>query len=152
MRWSATSGLLIAAGYLAGPLGATGAVSTVLFIVAALVGARFFAAEAIEARQREAGTDYRGRIAVSLGVDEHALAVTVADNGIGLPKDRERIVEPYVTTREKGTGLGLAIVNKIVEEHGGDMIFAPRPEGGTSVTLRFARAPQRSPASAGHVS
>ena len=110
------------------------------------------AAEAIEARQREAGPDYRGRIAVSLAVDEHALAVTVADNGIGLPKDRERIVEPYVTTREKGTGLGLAIVNKIVEEHGGDMIFAPRPEGGTSVTLRFARAPQRSPASAGHVS
>ncbi len=110
------------------------------------------AAEAIEARQREAGPDYRGRIAVSLAVDEHALAVTVADNGIGLPKDRERIVEPYVTTREKGTGLGLAIVNKIVEEHGGDMIFSPRPEGGTSVTLRFARAPQRSPASAGHVS
>ena len=69
------------------------------------------------------------------------------DNGIGLPQDRERIVEPYVTTREKGTGLGLAIVNKIVEEHGGDMTFANasdanmRGETGTRVTLRFARDP-----------
>ncbi len=58
--------------------------------------------------------------------DDETFTVTVEDNGIGLPQDRERIVEPYVTTREKGTGLGLAIVNKIVEEHGGDMTFAPR--------------------------
>jgi two-component system nitrogen regulation sensor histidine kinase NtrY len=67
------------------------------------------------------------------------LIVTVKDNGIGLPKDRERIVEPYVTTREKGTGLGLAIVNKIVEEHGGEMAFTTAAAGGTCVTLRFAR-------------
>ncbi len=99
------------------------------------------AAEAIEARHRDAEPDYRGRIAVSLEASENALAVTIADNGIGLPKDRERIVEPYVTTREKGTGLGLAIVNKIIEEHGGEMIFAPREEGGTRVTLCFARDP-----------
>jgi len=59
VRWSATSGLLIAAGYLAGPLGAAGAVSTVLFVVAALVGARFFAAEAIEelVTEREIGIE-----------------------------------------------------------------------------------------------
>lgn len=100
------------------------------------------AAEAIESRQRDAGPAYRGRIEVALMVQPDALAVSVEDNGIGLPQDRERIVEPYVTTREKGTGLGLAIVNKIVEEHGGDMSFAPRAEGGTRVTLRFARAPQ----------
>ena len=99
------------------------------------------AAEAIEARQRDAEADYRGRIAVSLAASGDALSVVIEDNGIGLPKDRERIVEPYVTTREKGTGLGLAIVNKIVEEHGGDMIFTPRPEGGTRVELRFARDP-----------
>ncbi|MBA4044781.1 MAG: hypothetical protein C0471_10230, partial [Erythrobacter sp.] len=60
----------------------------------------------------------------------------------GLPSDRERITEPYMTTREKGTGLGLAIVNKIVDEHGGDMSFASQPNGGTAVTLRFARNPQ----------
>ena len=59
VRWSAASGLLIAAGYLAGPLGAPGVVSTVLFIVAALVGARFFAAEAIEelVTEREIGIE-----------------------------------------------------------------------------------------------
>ena len=59
VRWSAASGLLIAVGYLAGPLGAPGVVSTVLFIVAALVGARFFAAEAIEelVTEREIGIE-----------------------------------------------------------------------------------------------
>ena len=103
------------------------------------------AAEAIEARQRDghagAEPDYRGRITVTLQAEDDALSVVIEDNGIGLPQDRERIVEPYVTTREKGTGLGLAIVTKIVEEHGGDMIFTARPEGGTSVTLHFARDP-----------
>jgi two-component system nitrogen regulation sensor histidine kinase NtrY len=44
----------------------------------------------------------------------------VIDNGLGLPKEnRNRLLEPYVTTREKGTGLGLAIVGRILEEHGG---------------------------------
>jgi len=98
------------------------------------------AAEAIEARARTAELDYRGRIAVTLDATEEVISITVDDNGVGLPQDRERIVEPYVTTREKGTGLGLAIVNKIVEEHGGDMTFAGRDEG-TRVTLRFARDP-----------
>ena len=47
------------------------------------------------------------------------------DNGIGLPKEnRHRLLEPYVTTREKGTGLGLAIVGKIIEEHGGGIELA----------------------------
>ena len=46
--------------------------------------------------------------------------IDVIDNGIGLPKEnRNRLLEPYVTTREKGTGLGLAIVGRILEEHGG---------------------------------
>jgi two-component system nitrogen regulation sensor histidine kinase NtrY len=78
---------------------------------------------------------------VLLEADAAVVTVTVIDNGIGLPADRERILEPYVTTREKGTGLGLAIVNKIVEEHGGDMAFAGEPDGGTRVTMRFARDP-----------
>jgi two-component system, NtrC family, nitrogen regulation sensor histidine kinase NtrY len=44
----------------------------------------------------------------------------VIDNGIGWPKEsRSRLLEPYVTTREKGTGLGLAIVGRILEDHGG---------------------------------
>jgi len=99
------------------------------------------AAEAVEARAQGAEPDYRGRISVSTAFDDVTFTVAVEDNGIGLPQDRERIVEPYVTTREKGTGLGLAIVNKIVEEHGGEMTFMSADSGGTRVTLRFARDP-----------
>ena len=99
------------------------------------------AVEAVEARAGEARGEYAGRIAVSISDAGDAIVVTVEDNGIGLPADRERITEPYVTTREKGTGLGLAIVNKIVDEHGGDMGFSSTPSGGTRVTLRFARNP-----------
>ncbi len=100
------------------------------------------AVEAIEARAAEARGAYAGKIAVELASEGEHLRVTVEDNGIGLPADRERLTEPYVTTREKGTGLGLAIVNKIVDEHGGDMAFASSASGGTCVTLRFARDPQ----------
>ncbi len=65
------------------------------------------------------------------------VTIAVADNGVGLPADRDRIVEPYMTTRERGTGLGLAIVKKIIEEHLGIMTFSDRPGGGTIVTLCF---------------
>ena len=66
------------------------------------------------------------------------------DNGIGLPKEnRNRLLEPYVTTREKGTGLGLAIVGRILEEHGGGIELHDAPEKspgarGAWVRLRFA--------------
>ncbi|MFM9934668.1 MAG: ATP-binding protein [Novosphingobium sp.] len=99
------------------------------------------AIEAIEQRARAEDIAYRGRIAVTLSADRGAVCVTVTDNGIGLPADRDRILEPYMTTREKGTGLGLAIVNKIVEEHGGAMAFAANAEGGTRVVMRFACNP-----------
>jgi two-component system nitrogen regulation sensor histidine kinase NtrY len=100
------------------------------------------AIEAIEQRTRAEDIAYRGRIVVALSADRAAVSVTVSDNGIGLPVDRDRILEPYMTTREKGTGLGLAIVNKIVEEHGGAMAFAANTNGGTSVIMRFSRNPQ----------
>ena len=103
------------------------------------------AAEAIEARAANAEPDYRGRIGVEVAEDAKFIVIAISDNGIGLPQDRERIVEPYVTTREKGTGLGLAIVNKIVEEHGGEMNFSSIEEGGTRVTLKIARDPHRGP-------
>ncbi|WP_301749438.1 ATP-binding protein [uncultured Erythrobacter sp.] len=99
------------------------------------------AVEAVEARAIEAKGAYAGEIAITMRDAGEAIVVTIEDNGIGLPADRERITEPYVTTREKGTGLGLAIVNKIVDEHGGDMSFASAPSGGTRVSLRFARNP-----------
>jgi two-component system nitrogen regulation sensor histidine kinase NtrY len=67
------------------------------------------------------------------------VAVAVADNGRGLPEsDREKLTEPYVTTREKGTGLGLAIVKKIMEDHGGSVDLRDRPEGGAIVSLVFS--------------
>ncbi|MFG1432265.1 PAS domain-containing sensor histidine kinase [Xanthobacter sp. V2C-8] len=67
------------------------------------------------------------------------LVVDVIDNGMGLPQDkRNRLLEPYVTTREKGTGLGLAIVGKIMEEHGGSIELNDSPEGrGAWIRLRL---------------
>ena len=100
------------------------------------------AVEAVEARAAEEGEGFTGKIAVSIAPGEDVVDICVTDNGVGLPADRDRIAEPYVTTREKGTGLGLAIVTKIVEEHGGEMSFAPAPDGGTQVILRFARTPE----------
>jgi two-component system nitrogen regulation sensor histidine kinase NtrY len=98
------------------------------------------AVEAIESRMTAGDPDFQGCISVHVAGEGDAFRIDVRDNGIGLPKDRERIVEPYVTTREKGTGLGLAIVTKIVEEHGGEMTFSS--DGGvTQVTLYFARDP-----------
>jgi two-component system, NtrC family, nitrogen regulation sensor histidine kinase NtrY len=62
----------------------------------------------------------KGRIQVSAVRDGSNIIIDVVDNGVGLPKEnRSRLLEPYVTTREKGTGLGLAIVGRILEEHGG---------------------------------
>lgn len=102
------------------------------------------AVEAVQARAADEGDAYAGRIAVAIEPGEEIVDIRVTDNGVGLPADRDRLAEPYVTTREKGTGLGLAIVSKIVEEHGGEMSFAPVSEGGTQVILRFAREPEPS--------
>lgn len=99
------------------------------------------AAEAVDARKRDAEPDYRAKVAVHLTSSANHIKITVIDNGIGLPGSHENIMEPYVTTREKGTGLGLAIVKKIVEEHGGDLAFTHAPDGGTIATLRFAFRP-----------
>ncbi len=84
----------------------------------------------------------RGLVAVNVEVCEHAVTVNVVDNGVGLPTvDRQRLTEPYVTTRRKGTGLGLAIVKKILEEHGGSLQLGDDEivGGGAQVTLSFPR-------------
>ena len=98
------------------------------------------AREAIEAR-REQEPDLQGHIVVRLDVEEGQVGIRVIDNGRGLPKkDRQRLAEPYMTTREKGTGLGLAIVQRIMEEHGGRLELADAPEGqGAMVTLWLPR-------------
>ncbi len=89
----------------------------------------------------------RGRIVVSAQRDGKDIVIDVIDNGIGLPKEnRARLLEPYVTTREKGTGLGLAIVGRILEEHGGRIELRDAAEKipgarGAWMQLRFAAAP-----------
>ncbi|MBB5985841.1 ATP-binding protein [Sphingobium lignivorans] len=93
--------------------------------------------EASEAGRGEEASAPHGHIAMAVHQQEGELVISVADDGIGLPVERERIIEPYMTTRAKGTGLGLAIVKKIVEEHFGTMSFADAENGGAVVTLRF---------------
>ena len=94
------------------------------------------AGEAIESLSEKGTEDgYRGEVRVEMDVSDGAVDIRIMDNGIGLPADRARLFEPYVTTREKGTGLGLPIVKKIIEEHGGtlDLVDAPVFEGNTHV-------------------
>jgi two-component system nitrogen regulation sensor histidine kinase NtrY len=88
----------------------------------------------------------KGSIRVFAARDGDDVVIDVVDNGIGLPtENRSRLLEPYVTTREKGTGLGLAIVGRIIEDHGGsielrdaaDKIAGQR---GAWVRVRFAVA------------
>jgi two-component system, NtrC family, nitrogen regulation sensor histidine kinase NtrY len=97
------------------------------------------AIEAIEARIAEAGPGIAGRIRVEVSAVAGQAAVVVEDNGKGLPRQgRERLTEPYVTTRAKGTGLGLAIVKKIMEDHGGELVLEDGDGGGARVRLVFA--------------
>ncbi|PKR59474.1 sensor histidine kinase NtrY-like [Thalassospira lohafexi] len=98
------------------------------------------AAEAIDGRDGDGGDLPPGRIEVSITQSDETkrVFVAVSDNGRGLPVEhRERLTEPYVTTRAKGTGLGLAIVKKIMEDHGGELILSDGVEAGATVTLSF---------------
>src|SRR3954463_1424950 len=100
------------------------------------------ATEAIEAVPPE--TLGKGRIEVIAARDGDDIVIDVIDNGVGLPKvSRSRLLEPYVTTREKGTGLGLAIVGRVLEDHGGRIELNDaadiRPgQRGAWMRLRFA--------------
>ena len=97
------------------------------------------AAEAVSAR----GLPLKeGRISATLVNERGGLTFRIEDNGIGLPsRDRDRLTEPYVTTREKGTGLGLAIVKRILEDHGGELALEDASQlPGACVTLIFPTA------------
>jgi len=97
------------------------------------------AIEAVPAAERG-----KGRIIVHAGREGDMALIDVVDNGVGLPaENRERLLEPYVTTREKGTGLGLAIVGKILEEHGGKIELRDAPavhQGGRGAWVRLSFA------------
>ncbi|MBL9048598.1 MAG: PAS domain-containing sensor histidine kinase [Tabrizicola sp.] len=110
------------------------------------------AGEAIDSYQEKAKpAGFVPEIRVGLAVEEAEAVITIADNGTGLPPDRARLFEPYVTTREKGTGLGLPIVKKIIEEHGGTLALLDAPvfEGcdhpGAMAEVRLPRAPRKRP-------
>jgi two-component system nitrogen regulation sensor histidine kinase NtrY len=97
--------------------------------------------EAIESRKSRGEHSLAGdRVELKLHEEDKHLVIDVLDTGVGLPEDRERLTEPYMTTRVRGTGLGLAIVKKIVEEHMGEIAFLDRPGGGTHVRISFDTA------------
>ncbi len=87
---------------------------------------------------------YEPSVLVTMTRMGNEAVIGITDNGIGLPEDRSRLFEPYVTTREKGTGLGLPIVKKIIEEHGGTLTLTdgepidPSGRIGACATIRIA--------------
>jgi len=96
------------------------------------------AVEAIETRASRGEHSLSGdRVDLKVRRDGGQLVIDIMDTGIGLPEERERLTEPYMTTRVRGTGLGLAIVKKIVEEHRGEIAFLDRQGGGTHVRMAF---------------
>jgi len=107
------------------------------------------AGEAVESLlERGAPDGYVPEVRVVMDASPDTIAIRIMDNGIGLPEDRARLFEPYVTTRAKGTGLGLPIVKKIVEEHGGTLTLTDAPvfdENAPGTTHRGAMAEIRLP-------
>ena len=120
------------------------------------------AGEAVAAHRAVRGMTFdraRPGIIARLEIEDDLATFTIEDDGVGLPdKDRDRLTEPYVTTREKGTGLGLAIVKRICEDHGGQLQLADASSlGGARVCLIFPLQPtvkagrDEAPSSAGAV-
>lgn len=108
------------------------------------------AGEAVAARRAIAPRDDDGErpgMTARLLVEDDSVVFMIEDDGMGLPaKDRDRLTEPYVTTREKGTGLGLAIVKRICEEHGGELKLADAETlAGARVCLIFPLKSQPKP-------
>ncbi len=77
----------------------------------------------------------KGHITLALCSENDGFLISLEDDGCGFPEERDRLTEPYVTTREKGTGLGLAVVTRIVEDHGGLLYLEDRQGGGARVRI-----------------
>ncbi|WP_319531771.1 PAS domain-containing sensor histidine kinase [uncultured Cohaesibacter sp.] len=110
------------------------------------------ATEAIAGREGlEDRKDEPGKVLVQATMEEESYCVRVVDNGIGFPvNNRQRLLEPYMTTREKGTGLGLAIVRKILHEHGGSIQLRDASEvsdfdHGACIEVRILKNAEASP-------
>ncbi len=105
------------------------------------------AGESIESmNEKGAPAEYAPEVRVSMTETDEQIIIRISDNGTGLPPDRARLFEPYVTTRVKGTGLGLPIVKKIIEEHGGTLtlgdadIFPGSHHAGALAEIHLPRA------------
>jgi len=85
--------------------------------------------------------NYVGRIELGVSaLDQHRSVVTVSDHGPGIPGElRERVFEPFFSTKHRGTGLGLPTAKRIVEAHGGQLTLAESPSGGTIARLTLPR-------------
>ena len=96
------------------------------------------AAEALEALPEE--LDVTGMIDVSINeAEDERLEIVIEDNGPGFPNEaRDKLLEPYVTMRDKGTGLGLAIVNRIIMDHGGSISLHNRSDGRRGASVRIS--------------
>ena len=125
---------------LTAPEGAVRVVCDERMVGQALINVLKNAAESVEARRaREGGS--AGGVRARLRAGDTYVVFEVEDDGVGLPETgRERLTEPYVTTREKGTGLGLAIVKRILEDHGGELVLTDAEQGsGARAVLRMPR-------------
>jgi two-component system nitrogen regulation sensor histidine kinase NtrY len=97
------------------------------------------AVEAIGSTAGGNATSRDAKIEISVETGDEKTIIKVSDNGCGLPAElRDRLTEPYVTTRAKGTGLGLAIVRKIMSDHGGELVIEDGPSNGAVVKLVFS--------------
>ena len=113
------------------------------------------AGEAIETLQTKGAPEgHKPQVRVITARVGSQAEIRIIDNGVGLPEDRSRLFEPYVTTRSEGTGLGLPIVKKIIEEHGGTLALedAPRLAGQTwAGAMAVIRLPLALSSAADHV-
>ena len=98
------------------------------------------ALDSIDARRQLSSVDgaFIGVIFIKISVDDDEAMIEVVDNGMGLPPGaRDRLTEPYVTTRSKGTGLGLAIVKTILEDHGARLQLEDTEDCGARVEVKI---------------
>lgn len=104
------------------------------------------AGEAVQRKKEDgAAGHFKGEVNIELIDTGSRWAIHITDNGGGWPfKDTDRLMEPYVTTRENGTGLGLAIVKRIIEDHGGQLKLEVRADAEGARTLIYL--PQKSDA------
>ncbi|MTH64607.1 sensor histidine kinase NtrY-like [Paracoccus shanxieyensis] len=101
------------------------------------------AGEALDEMRADPPVGWQPQVRVQMQAAPDAVTIRITDNGTGLPEDRSRLFEPYVTMKQGGTGLGLPICKKIVEEHGGSLTLGDAPgQQGAMAEIRLPRERQ----------